>query len=73
MIFDLSLEWEQTSSRFIFSVFILAAFTFMFSLRMGVLGSREYLCIHPTVSQSRDKNEECKNLIKGHQVSSNYN
>ncbi|XP_066932023.1 Fanconi anemia group J protein homolog [Clytia hemisphaerica] len=35
--------------------------------RMGILGSREYLCIHPAVSQSRDKNEECKNLIKGYQ------
>ena len=35
---------------------------------MGVLGSREYLCIHPTVSKSRDKNEDCKQLIKGHQV-----
>ena len=42
---------------------------FVFCLfRMGVLGSREYLCIHPTVSQSRDKNEECKQLIKGYQV-----
>jgi DEAD_2. len=39
---------------------------------MSVLGSREYLCIHPNVSKSRDKNEECKQLLKGYQVKTNH-
>ena len=35
---------------------------------MTILGSREYMCIHPTVSKGKDKNEACKKLLKGSEV-----
>ena len=31
---------------------------------MAVLGSREQFCIHHTVSQSNQKNEDCKKATK---------
>jgi len=30
---------------------------------MSILASREHTCIHPKVSKSREKNEECKKLL----------
>ena len=35
---------------------------------MTILGSREFLCVHPRVSKGKDKNEECQKLIKGLEV-----
>lgn len=32
--------------------------------RMAVLGSREHYCIHPEVSHSRTKDQDCDALIK---------
>ena len=34
-----------------------------YSPRMTVLGSREQLCIHPKVSKSNNKAEDCSNLL----------
>ncbi|ESO94630.1 hypothetical protein LOTGIDRAFT_144987, partial [Lottia gigantea] len=34
-------------------------------VRMTILGSREFTCIHPAVSKSKNKNEGCSELIKG--------
>ena len=31
---------------------------------MSILASREHTCIHPKVSLSKDKNEECKKLLE---------
>ena len=30
---------------------------------MVILASREHTCIHPNVSRSKKKNEDCKNLL----------
>ncbi len=36
---------------------------------MTILGSREHTCIHPDVSQSKNKNEDCKKLLDYAEVS----
>lgn len=37
--------------------------------RMCILASREHTCVHPLVSLSKNKNEECQKLMDGLQVS----
>ncbi|CAD5120524.1 DgyrCDS9089 [Dimorphilus gyrociliatus] len=32
--------------------------------KMSVLASREHTCIHPSISKSRTKNEECRDLLR---------
>lgn len=32
--------------------------------KISILGSREHYCIHPTVSRSSSKNEDCKELLE---------
>ncbi|XP_065663878.1 Fanconi anemia group J protein homolog isoform X6 [Hydra vulgaris] len=36
-------------------------------VRMSILSSREYTCIHHTVSKNINKNEECKKLVRGNE------
>lgn len=40
--------------------------TTVYTPSMAVLGSREQLCINPTVMRSSTKNEDCSKLIDGH-------
>ena len=37
--------------------------------RMAILGSREYTCVHPDVSRGPNKNDGCKALLDGRNVS----
>ncbi len=39
---------------------------------MCILASREHTCIHPEVSTSKNKNEECKKKLDGTDVSVTY-
>ena len=39
---------------------------------MCILGSREHACIHPVVSKSKRKNDECKKTLEVMSIFSQY-
>ena len=40
----------------------------VYMCRMCILASREHACIHPQVSKSKNKNDDCKLLLDYHNV-----
>ncbi|XP_065313953.1 Fanconi anemia group J protein-like [Gordionus sp. m RMFG-2023] len=42
------------------------------NIKMTILSSRDFTCVHPEVAKQRDKNDRCINLIKGFHVGCQY-
>ena len=43
-------------------------YIFVVRFRMCILASREFTCIHPSVSQVKNKTEECRKSIENKEV-----
>ena len=60
--------YAHFNSLFVVCLFVVVVVYYQ-SFSMCILASREHTCIHPDVSKSKNKNDECKKLLEYDSVS----